>query len=280
MAAISAAQVKALREETGLPMMECKSALSEAAGDKEAAMEILVKKHKGKMEARADRETSEGRVTTYISEDGTVGSIIELRCETNPVAKNELFVDLGTMIARCVADGSDDKPTADAIKASPAPGREGQTISDVWSEAYGKLRETMNLGTSRRVSGNHLTSYVHHDGKSGVLIALDAKPSQDNVGLDLCHHATFSRPMAIDRDGVDADAVEKVRKLAREMATSDGKPEQIIDKIVEGKVNAFYAQNTLMEQEHVKVSKTKVREVLKAAGVNAVTDLVFVQVGG
>lgn len=277
---ISAAQVKALREETGLPMMECKTALTESGGDKEAALEILVKKHKGKMEARADRETGEGRIGIYISDDGTAGGIIELRCETAPVAKNELFMDLAAMIARAVAEGSQAEPAADAIKAGPAPGRDGQSINDVWTDVYGKLRETMNLGRCRRVTGNFLTSYVHHDGKSGVLIALDAKPSQDNVGLDLCHHATFARPQAIDRDGIAVDSVEKVRKQAREIAGAEGKPEKIIDKIVEGKVNAFYAQNTLMEQEHVKVTKTKVRDVLKAAGVSAVTDLAFLQVGG
>jgi len=113
-----------------------------------------------------------------------------------------------------------------------------------------------------------------------VLLALDARPSDPAVGLDLCHHATFTRPLAIERNGVPADAVEKVRQRSRDIALEEGKPEKIIDKIVEGKVNAFYAENVLMEQEHVKVTKTKVRDVLKAAGVGAVTDLVFMQVGG
>ena len=99
------------------------------------------------------------------------------------------------------------------------------------------------------------------------------------VALDLCHHATFSKPLAIDRDGIPPEMIEKVRKQAREIALSEGKPEKIVDKIVEGKVNAFCAEKALMEQEHVKVSKTKVRDVLKAAGVNAVTDLVFMKVG-
>jgi elongation factor Ts len=231
------------------------------------------------MESRADRKTGEGRIAVHIDEAGTTGAIIELRCETVPVAKNELFVDLANKIARQVAEQSEDAPNPDAILSAESVTDPGQTVSDVLTEVYGKLRETMKLASCRRVVGNCLTSYVHHDGKSGVLIALDARPTEENAGLDLCHHATFSRPMAITRDQIPAEAVDKVRSQAREIAIEEGKPEKIIDKIVEGKVNAFCAENSLMEQEHVKVTKTKVRDVLKGAGVNAVTDLVFMRVG-
>lgn len=279
MANITAADVKALREETGLPMMECKTALTEAGGDKQAAIELLAKKHKGKMEARADRETGEGRIAIYIDEAGATGAIIELRCETAPVAKNELFVELADNIARQVAGQGEETPNPDAILSAQAVFADGKTISDAMTEVYGKLRETMKLAACRKVTGAYLTSYVHHDGKSGVLIALDAKPTDDNAGLDLCHHATFSRPMAITRDEIPAEAIEKVRQQAREIAVSEGKPEKIIDKIVEGKVNAYCAENSLMEQEHVKVTKTKVGDVLKGAGVTAVTALVFMKVG-
>ncbi|HUU83285.1 MAG TPA: translation elongation factor Ts [Phycisphaerae bacterium] len=279
MAEITAAQVKALREETGLPMMECKAALAEAGGDKEQAVEILTRKHKGKMEARSGRETGEGRIAIYIDEAGTTGGIIELRCETAPVAKNELFVKLTDKLARQVACQQEASPSPDAILAAESVAEPGKTVSDLMTDVYGKLRETMKLVGCRRVCGDYLTSYVHHDGKTGVLIALDAKPTEDNVGLDLCHHAAFANPMAVEPDGVPPEAVEKVRNLAREVAISEGKPEKIIDKIVEGKVNAFYAEKVLMEQEHVKVTKTKVRKVLKDAGVNAVTELVFMKVG-
>ena len=280
MAEITAAQVKALREETGLPMMECKTALSEAGGDKEEAIELLTKKYKGKMEARAGRETGEGRIAVYIDQSGTTGGMVELRCETAPVAKNAVFVELANKLARQVAEQGEAEPAPDAILASPSVTDPGKAAAEVVTDVYGKLRETMNLARCRRVTGNHLTSYVHHDGKSGVLIALDAAPTDENAGLDLCHHATFSRPLAVERDGVPTETVEKHRQQSREIALGEGKPEKIIDKIVEGKVKAFYAQNVLMEQEHVKVSKTKVRDVLKAAGVNAVTDLAFMQVGG
>ncbi len=280
MAQITAAQVKTLRQQTGLPMMECKAALTECDGDQEQAVEYLAKKHKGKMESRADRETGEGRLAVFIDDAQTTGAIIELRCETTPVAKNEVFVTLADSIALQVARQEEAAPTPETIQAADSVAQPGQSINDLMVAAYGLLRETMKLSACRKVTGQFLTHYIHHDGKSGVLIALDAKPTDDSVALDLCHHATFAQPMAIDRDGVSAEEVDKVRTRARELALSEGKPEKIIEKIVEGKVNAFYAECVLMEQEHVKVSKTKVREVLKSAGVNAVTDLVFLRVGG
>lgn len=279
MAEITAAQVKALREETGLGMMECKAALAEAGGDKAQAIEVLTRKHKGKMEARSGRQTGEGRIAVYIDQAGTTGGIVELRCETVPVAKNALFIGLADKIAHQVAAQDKSDPSPEAILSSASVTDPGKTVSDLVTEVYGKLQETMNLVACRRVTGAYLTSYIHHDGKTGVLIALDAKPTDENTGLDLCHHAAFANPMAIERGGVPAEAVEKVRALARELALEEGKPEKIIDRIVEGKVNAFYAQNTLMEQEHVKVTKTKVRKVLQSAGVKAVTDLVFMKVG-
>lgn len=277
--AISAAEVKALREETGLPMMECKAALSEAEGNKEQALEILAKRYKGKMESRAGRETGEGRIGLYISDDRTRGALVELRCESAPVAKNEMFVNLVNEIAHVVADQDEDEPAPEAILAKPSLSSSGKTLEDVKTDVYGRLRETMNLVACRRMSAPYLAGYVHHDGKSGVLVGLDAVPSDDAAGLDLCHHAVFSRPLAIDRDGIPADAIEKVRKQAKEIAESEGKPEKIIGKIVEGKVNAFCAENALMEQEHVKVSKTSVRDVLKGAGVNKVTGLHVMKVG-
>ena len=279
MAQITAAQVKSLREETGLPMMECKTALAEAGGDKAQAIEILTRKYKGKMETRSGRETGEGRIAVWIDEAGTTGAIIDLRCETAPVAKNELFVELTDKLARQVAAQDESSPSPEAVLSSSSVTDPGKTMSDLVTDVYGKLRENMKLTACRRVTGAYLTSYVHHDGKTGVLIALDAQPTDENVGLDLCHHATFANPLAIERDGVPAEAVEKVRNLARELALSEGKPEKIIDKIVMGKVNAFYAEKVLMEQEHVKVTKTKVRKVLEGAGVKAVTDLVYMKVG-
>ena len=275
MAEITAKAVKELRVRTDLPMMECKQALIECDGDGGAAIEWLRKKHKGKMSDRSDRETGEGRIGLHIEESGKVGGIIELQCETNPVGKNDLFINLAGAFAKKVAQGSEKEPDVKSLREDPE-------MDALYTETFGKLRESMNLVRARRVEGEYLTSYVHHDGKSGVLIALDAVPSSDNIGPDLCMHATFARPIAIDCSGVPDDQVEKVRADAREIAKEEGKPDKIIDKIVEGKVGAFYAEKVLTEQLHARsdvYGKTKVSEVLKGAGVNAIVDLVYMKIG-
>ncbi|MHC4698535.1 MAG: translation elongation factor Ts [Planctomycetota bacterium] len=277
MAAISALMVKNLREKTDLPMMECKQALTECDGDAAAAIDWLRKKHKGKLAERSGRATGEGRIGIYVDEARQTGGIVELRCETAPVAKNELFVALAEAFARKVADGSDASPDPEELRKDPE-------LDAKYTDVFGRLREAMNLGACRRVEGPYLASYVHHDGKSGVLLALDAVPqSENNIGADLCMHALFTQPLAIDRTGVPAEELEKVRTLAREMAIAEGKPEQIVEKIVLGKANAFYSERVLMEQLHVKTDdygKTKVADVLKKASVNAVTDLAILKIGG
>ncbi len=205
------------------------------------------------------------------------GAIVELRCETAPVAKNELFIGLAEAFARKVADGSEASPNLEELRKAPE-------LDAQYTDVFGRLREAMNLGVCRRVEGTCLASYVHHDGKSGVLLALDAVPqSENNIGADLCMHALFTQPLAIDRTGVPAEELEKVRTLAREMAVAEGKAEQIVEKIVLGKANAFYSERVLMEQLHVKTDdygKTKVADVLKKASVNAVTDLAILKIGG
>ena len=278
MATITAQMVKNLREKTDLPMMECKQALTECNGDVQAAMEWLRKKHKGKLADRTDRATGEGRIGVYIDGARKCGGIVELQCETNPVAQNEMFVELANAFAQRMANWPEEAPNPDEVRHDPE-------LDAKFTDVFGRLRENMRLTQCRRVRGEHLASYVHHDGKSGVLLALDAAPKSDkDVAGDLCMHTLFTKPLAIDRAGVPAEEVEKVRGLAIETAKADGKPEQIIAKIAEGKVNAFYADRVLMEQVHVKTDdygkKTKIGKVLKDAGVNAVTDLIVMQVGG
>jgi len=276
MATITAQMVKDLRTKTDLPMMECKQALTETGGDLEAATDWLRKKHKGKLADRAGRSTGEGRIGIFIDEAGKVGAIVELQCETAPVGKNELFIDLANAFAKKAAESGQDNPDIETLRADPS-------LDQQFTEVYGKLRETMNLTKAQRVTGEHLSSYVHHDGKSGVLLALDASPKSDkNIGGDLCMHALFSRPIAIDRTGVAAEKVEKVRNDAIEFAKSDGKPEQIVEKIAEGRVNAFYGDRVLLEQLHIKTDdygKAKIGDVLKEAGVSTVAGLAIMKIG-
>ena len=278
MATISAQMVKDLREKTDLPMMECKQALTECNGNVESAMDWLRKKHKGKLADRSGRTTGEGRIAIHLDAAREIGAIIELQCETAPVAKNEMFVNLASAFARRVAAGSEASPDPQNLRNDPE-------LDTMFTDVFGRLRETMNLARCRRVTGNYLASYVHHDGKSGILMALDAAPKSDkNIGADLCMHTLLSMPLAIDRASVPTADVEKIRTQAREIAVAEGKKEQIIDRIADGKVNAFYAERVLMEQFHVKTDdygkNAKIVDVLRAAGVNKVTDMVIMKVGG
>lgn len=277
MTAITAQMVKTLRERTDLPMMECKQALTECAGEIETALEWLRKRHKGKMAERAGRATGEGRISVFIDDAGKIGGMVEVQCETTPVAHNDVFIELANFVARRVADGSEKNPDPEGLRKDPE-------VDAMFTNVFGKLREAMNLKKCRRVTGEYLASYIHHDGKSGILLALDSEPQSDkNIGADLCMHTLFMEPLAIDRSGVPAEQVEKVRNEAIEIAREEGKPEQIIVKIADGKVNAFFAQRVLMEQLHVKTDdygKKKIGDILKQAGVNAVTDVAIMRVGG
>lgn len=277
MPTITPQMVKDLREKTDLPMMECKQALTECNGDMESAVEWLRRKYKGKMADRSGRATGEGRIGVYVDSAKKVGALAELQCETAPVGKNEMFINLANAFARAVAEGNETSPDPAVIRANPK-------LDAMFTDVFGRLRETMNLGKCRKVTGSYLASYVHHDGKSGVLLALSDVPKSDkNIGGDLCMHALFTNPIAIDRHGVSTEQVEKVRAAAREMAVAEGKKDQIVDKIADGKVNAFYGERVLMEQLHVKTDdygKQKVSEVLKSAGVSAVTDLAILKIGG
>lgn len=278
MAAITAQMVKDLREKTDLPMMDCKLALSECNGDTEAATEWLRKKYKGKMVDRSDRAMGEGRICVFIDPAKKFGGIIELQCETAPVAKNELFIGLAEAFAKRVAMGTAASPDPELIRAEPE-------LDRMFTDVFGRLRESMKLAQCRKVTGEYLASYVHHDGKSGVLIALNAAPKSDkNIAADLCMHTLFSKPLAVDREGIPRDQVEKVQQEARAAALAEGKKEQIVDKIAEGKVNAFCAERALMEQFHVKTDdygkNAKIADVLKGAGVSKITDMVIMKVGG
>ncbi len=277
MAEISAQAVKDLRAKTDLPMMECKQALAESNGDMEAAMDWLRKKHKGKLSERADRATGEGRIAIYIDAAKKVGGMVELQCETAPVAKNDMFIELANAFAKKVALGTESAPDVAKIRSDPE-------MDAKFTDVFGRLREAMNLAKVRRVTGEHLTSYIHHDGKSGVFLALSAAPKSDkNIGADLCMHTLFSLPVAIDRATMPADQVAKVRDAAREQAQAEGKPAQIVDKIAEGKVNSFLAERVLMEQFHVKTDdygkNAKIADVLKTAGIDRVTDMIIMKVG-
>jgi elongation factor Ts len=277
MATISAADVKALRDKTGLPMMDCKAALVEAGGDHEKATEILRKKGAAAAERKADRETAEGRIGCYVDRQRGVGALVELRCETAPVANNEGFVALANELAKSVAlaDGDTDVET---LLARPVADDPAKTIRDRINDTVNVLRENMGLARAARLEGT-LASYVHHNGQVGVLTKFEADRLDPQLAADICMQIAAMHPLAVSRDRIDPELVKKELEIARDQAAQTGKPEAILEKIAQGKLNKWYATCVLLEQPFVRDDKKTVEQVLKAAGGVVVKDFVRLQVG-
>lgn len=252
--AISAAMVKELREETGLPMMECKQALEEAGGEKAKAIEILRKKGLAQITKRAGRTTTEGRVVCHVDEANGRAAIAELLCETAPVADNEDFRRLADTIARVAARTGSELP--DAILSQAA---DGGTVQDMLTDVVNRIRENIKVGRIGVCQGE-VGYYLHHDNKKGVLVdfSTSCPPELKN---DVCMHIVAMRPPYARRENVPVDLVEKEKALAREQVK--GKPENIIDKIVAGKINKWFAEICLLEQPFVKDDKKTVAQVLR-----------------
>ena len=267
MAEITAAAVKALRERTGAGMMDCKGALKEAEGDVDRAIEVLRERGLAKAVKRSGRETSEG--TVAIALDGGSGAMVELGCETDFVAKTPDFQTLANSLASAAAaDASID--SADALLAAEV---DGAKVGDTIAAAVGKMGENIVLKRVARVAADGAGvagGYVHAGGKLGVLVALATSATGDAVdGLakDIAMHvaAADPSPVAVDRDGVPEELVAKERELFRRQAEGEGKPEPVIEKIVEGRVRKFYSEICLIEQPFVKDPDQTVGKVVEAA---------------
>lgn len=270
---ITAAMVKALREKTGLSMMDCKKALSEAGGDEEAAMEVLRKMGHGRVTKLAGRETSQGRIACFI--DGDRGGIIELRCETAPVANTDDFIALTQLLARHAAHA--DNPTPELLSKQPLIEQPGKTVNDAMTEVFNRLRENMQIARVASVRG-HLGQYVHHNGQVGVLIQFNRDLPND-LKTDVCMHITALNPSVIRRDQVDAAQVERERVAAAEDAK--GKPPAVVDKIVAGKLDRWFSEFVLLEQPFVKDDKRSVGQVLTQVAPDlTVTQFLRYSVGG
>jgi len=267
MAEISAQDVKALRERTGAGMMDCKKVLTEAAGDLDRAIELLRERGLAKAAKREGRATTEGAVA--IALHGPVGAIVELGCETDFVAKTDDFQALASQIAEAVAEDAS-LATVEAALEGPVG---GQKLSDRLGEAVGKLGENVQLKRVARiaVAGEGVAGgYVHAGGRLGVLVGLATTGQGDAVDAlakNLAMHvaAADPAPVAVDRDGVAADLVEKERALYRRQAEQEGKPEKILDRIVDGKIGKFFADVCLLEQSFVKDPDKTIAELLKEA---------------
>ena len=262
MAQITAAMVKELRDETQLPMMDCKKALAEAGGDKEAAKQALREKGLKLMDGRRDRATEEGRIAIYASVSDAAGAIIELQVESAPVASNDEVIVLANDLAKQLATGSG-AATPDELWDQPSPSASGKTLRDVKEELENRIREVFKLARMQRVEGA-TGGYVHFDGKSGVL--LEVEGGTDELAKEVSMHVAAMKPLATNKESLDAAEVEKERATLVEAAKQEGKPENIIEKMVDGRMRNFYAEKVLEEQPFIKDDKQTVGKYAKSGG--------------
>jgi elongation factor Ts len=266
MADITAAMVMKLRDETGLPMMECKKALQESNGDFELAKQKARESGKKIMALRQDRSTEEGRLAAYSSLKPPVGAIIELQVESAPVAKHEDIVALANDLAKQLATGPGAK-TPEELWKQPAPSRKGTTLQQWKDEIEGKMREVLRLTRIERID-SPTGAYVHHDAKSGVLLVVEG--GNDELARSIAMHVAAMRPKATTTAELDKSLVEKERAILTEQARKEGKPDNIIEKMIEGRMRNFYAEHVLSEQPFVKDDKQSVGKVAAAGGMKLV----------
>ena len=262
MAAISAAAVKALRERTGLPMMDCKRALVEADGDEEQAIDLLRKAGKKTMEKRAGRETTGGRIAVYTDLDAGVGAMVELLCESAPVANNEEFIQLTGDLVKQLATGPGAQ-TPDDLLGQPSPGNPSQTLKEQFDDLNHRIREVFRLKRIARIDAT-CGGYVHHDGRCGVLLEIEGGNAE--IAKDVCMHVAAIRPASLSKDDLDPETISREREVQADRARQEGKPENIIEKMVEGRMKNFYAEQCLLQQPFVKDEAKTVGDVADEGG--------------
>ncbi|MDB5111904.1 MAG: elongation factor Ts [Mucilaginibacter sp.] len=259
---ISASDVNKLRQQTGAGMMDCKKALTETNGDFEAAIDFLRKKGAKVAASRQDRDSNEGVVIARTSEDFKRGVIIELNCETDFVAKNAEFVAFANAIANIAVEG---KPaTIEDLYALEIDIENVRVkIGDAIIDKTGKIGEKIGVSKYEVVDGEKVIAYIHGNFRLGVLVALSANaPGAEEAGRDVAMQIAAMNPVAIDKDGVDATVIERELEIAKEQIRAEGKPEEMVEKIAAGKLNKFYKDSTLLNQEFVKDPSKNVAQFL------------------
>jgi len=270
MAEITASMVKELREKTDAPMMECKKALTEAAGDLGKAEEILRVKLGNKATKAASRVAAEGVVGVYLSGDAKLGAMIEVNCETDFVAKNDAFLAFTRKLAELVATQNPADVAALSLLKLGA-----STVEAARAELVGKIGENITLRRFARIAAKgKLSSYIHGGAKIGVLV--DLVDGDDVLGKDLAMHIAASKPVALSREGVAEELIHKERTIAAAKAAESGKPANIVEKMVEGSVQKFLKEVTLHGQPFVKDDKQTIEQLLKSNGASVAQFRIYV----
>ena len=241
-------------------MMDCKKALTEANGDFEAAKDILRKQGQKIASKRAENETSEGLVLTHVNEEGNNGKVVALACETEPVSKVEDFQNLAKAAIETAV--STNASTKEELLA--APQADGRSLQEHITDLMGKIGEKIDVVAYETVSAEKVVAYNHSNGKLGVLVGLNNTNGTDvtEVGKDIAMQIAAMKPIALDKDGVDSATIEREIEVGKEQARAEGKPEQMLEKIAMGKLNKFYKENTLLNQEFVKDSSITISQLL------------------
>ena len=263
---VSAKQVKELRDATGVGMMDCKEALKEANGDFDEAVSILRKKGQEVASDRAAAEADEGLVVTAVSDDGNTGAIAEINCETDFVARNDDFQSFAETVAERVLEETPED--LDALRSLSYDG--DATIEEELVALTGRIGEKLTI---RRFdvlesADGQIISYVHPGSKLGVLVEVHGDGEVEEAGRDVAMQVAALEPIAVTRGEVPEEVKEEEREVAREAAVNEGKPDHVIDNIVEGKLERFFEDHVLMEQAFVKDSSVSVKEMLNKAGLS------------
>ncbi|KFE97683.1 elongation factor Ts [Chryseobacterium formosense] len=254
----AAADVAKLRNQTGAGMMDCKKALVEAEGDFEKAVDILRKKGQKVAANRADRESSEGAVIARVNEDNTLGVVISLNCETDFVAKNEAFIELAYELAEMAIFAA----TKEELLATDF---HGMTVAEKLIEQTGVIGEKIEIGAFERIEGPFLGAYIHAGNKIAAITSLSAKvDGADEAAKSVSMQAAAMNPIALDETRVSQETIDKELEIERHKLTEEGKPANIIDNILKGKMQRFYKDNTLVHQDFIKDSSISVADYVKS----------------
>ncbi|MDA0774562.1 MAG: translation elongation factor Ts [Bacteroidetes bacterium] len=255
---ITASEVNKLRQSTGAGMMDCKKALVEAEGDFDKAVEVLRKKGQKVAANRADRESSEGAVLAKVNGNNTVGVVVSLNCETDFVAKNDAYLELAEGLSDLALD-------YDSLEAFLAADYKGMSVADKLTEQTGVIGEKIEIGGFKRLEAPFVGAYIHAGNKIATLVGLSAAVDQaSEVAKNVAMQAAAMNPIALNEEGVDASVIEKEIEIAKDQLRQEGKPEAMLDNIAKGKIQRFFKDNTLINQDYIKDSKMSVNQYVKS----------------
>jgi len=264
---VSASQVKDLREKTGAGMMDCKKVLTEANGDMEKAIELLRERGIAKAAKKSDRIAAEGLVAAYVSEDGKVGAVVEVNAETDFVASNAEFKAFVDDIAKQVA--LNNPASVEDLLAETSISDSSKTVQEVLTNKIATIGENMSIRRFERFeSAGLVEKYIHGEGKIGVLV--DLENGTPELAKDICMQIAAAKPEFLNRESVPAERVEKEMEILKVQAMNEGKPAEIAEKMVQGRIGKFYGEICLVDQEFVKDPSMKISDLLKSKGANIV----------